>query len=197
MEPYLSPEERKLLLDLAFEAVKATAERSPAPQVALDQLPDKLCHPAATFVTLSLDGALRGCIGTTKPQLALAHDVVQRARSAASNDPRFPAITPEEVPDLEIEISVLTAPQPLKFSSPEQLLESLKPGIDGVIIQRGLQRATFLPQVWERVSDPKTFLELLCQKASLHRNAWRSEEFQVETYQVESFQREPKSISGT
>ena len=195
LDPSLSTDERKLLLDLAYEAVKATAEKSPTPQIALDQLPEGLCRPAATFVTITCKGTLRGCIGTTKPQQALALDVVHRASLAASSDPRFPAITPDEIAYLEIEISVLSTPQPMMFSNPEQLLMSLDPGIDGVIITKGLHRATFLPQVWERVSEPQAFIELLCQKASLHRDAWRTEKISVETYRVESFHREPDSLN--
>lgn len=197
MDPSLSQEERTLLLELAYQAVKATAKGSPTPEIALDGLPDLLCRPAATFVTITSQGTLRGCLGTTKPHQALALDVVHRAVLAASSDPRFPAITAEEIPFLEIEISVLSPPHPLLFSSPEQLLSSLHPGEDGVILSKGLHRATFLPQVWERVSEPQTFIELLCQKASLHRDAWRTEKISVETYQVESFLRKPDSVAGS
>jgi AmmeMemoRadiSam system protein A len=190
----LTQHEREILLDLALQAVKATAEGKMVPSVNLDQFPARLRSPAATFVTLSHAGVLRGCIGTTQPQLPMAQDVVERARSAASKDPRFPPIKPDEVAQLEIEISVLTPPQPLQFSTAQQLLDSLQPGTDGVIIQKGMHRATFLPQVWERIDDPKTFLELLCQKASLHRDAWHTEEIQVATYQVESFHRPPSAL---
>jgi AmmeMemoRadiSam system protein A len=190
----LTQHEREILLDLALQAVKATAEGKMVPSVNLDQFPARLRSPAATFVTLSHAGVLRGCIGTTQPQLPMAQDVVERARSAASKDPRFPPIKPDEVAQLEIEISVLTPPQPLQFSTAQQLLDSLQPGTDGVIIQKGMHRATFLPQVWERIDDPKTFLELLCQKASLHRDAWYTEEIQVATYQVESFHRPPSAL---
>jgi AmmeMemoRadiSam system protein A len=190
----LTQHEREILLDLALQAVKATAEGKMVPSVNLDQFPARLRSPAATFVTLSHAGVLRGCIGTTQPQLPMAQDVVERARSAASKDPRFPPIKPDEVAQLEIEISVLTPPQPLQFSTAQQLLDSLQPGTDGVIIQKGMHRATFLPQVWERIDDPKTFLELLCQKASLHRDAWHTEEIQVAIYQVESFHRPPSAL---
>jgi AmmeMemoRadiSam system protein A len=190
----LTQHEREILLDLALQAVKATAEGKMVPSVNLDQFPARLRSPAATFVTLSHAGVLRGCIGTTQPQLPMAQDVVERARSAASKDPRFPPIKPDEVAQLEIEISVLTPPQPLQFSTAQQLLDSLQPGTDGVIIQKGMHRATFLPQVWERIDDPITFMELLCQKASLHRDAWYTEEIQVATYQVESFHRPPSAL---
>jgi AmmeMemoRadiSam system protein A len=185
----LSENEREILLDLVFQTVKATAEGSALSTINFDQFPESFQHPTATFVTLSTAGALRGCIGTTQIQQALALDVIQRAQSAASRDPRFPAVTPAEVPNLDIEISLLTPPQPILFSSPEDLLERLEAGKEGVIVKSGAHRATFLPQVWERVNDPQTFLELLCQKASLHRDAWRSGKIQVETYEVESFHR--------
>jgi AmmeMemoRadiSam system protein A len=192
VDSILTQDEREFLLDLAFCTVKATAEGSALPTVNLDQLPEALQQPTATFVTLSSDGALRGCIGTTQIQHALAFDVIQRAQAAASRDPRFPAITPAELPHLDIEISLLTPPQPLEFSNPDELLAYLQSKKEGVIVQQGPHRATFLPQVWERVNDPQAFLELLCQKASLHRDAWRSGEVLVETYQVESFHRKAK-----
>ncbi len=185
----LSKEEQEILLDLATDAVHATAAGLKLPDTLTMQLPARLHQPAATFVTLSNHGTLRGCIGTTTPQQPIFQDVIERAAAAASRDPRFPPITPEEVPQLDIEISVLTTPQPLNFSTPEELLNQLKPGTDGVILQMGVHRATFLPQVWERVNDPETFLELLCQKASLHRDAWRTDDVRVETYRVASFHR--------
>jgi AmmeMemoRadiSam system protein A len=193
VKPLLSDDEREILLDLAYQAVLATAEGSALPTIKFDQLPECFQSPMATFVTLSTAGALRGCIGTTQIQQALVLDVIQRAQSAASRDPRFPPVTPAEVPNLDIEISLLTPPQPIKYSSPEELLERLQSGKEGVIVQSGTHRATFLPQVWERVDDPQIFLELLCQKASLHRDAWRSDTIQVETYQVESFHRKTKT----
>ena len=185
----LSKEEQEILLDLASDVVRATAEGAILPETTAMQLPERLHQPAATFVTLSNHGTLRGCIGTTTPQQPLVQDVIERAAAAASRDPRFPPVTPDEVLQLDIEISVLTTPQPVNFSNPEELLTQLRPGTDGVILQMGIHRATFLPQVWERVNDPATFLELLCQKASLHRDAWRTEDVRVETYQVVSFHR--------
>ncbi len=196
MEPTLSIDEQESLLELAFQAVKATAEGEDLPHIDLEQLPDRLRHPAATFVTLSRDGALRGCIGTTQVTHPLAQDVVMRAQSAASLDPRFPAITPDELTDLDIEISLLTTPQPLSFSDPDELLKALGDECYGVILKRGIHRATFLPQVWDRVPDAQTFLELLCQKASLHRDAWKSGEVEVEIYRVESFHRKPASSTA-
>lgn len=193
MKPLLSDNEREILLDLAYQTVLATAEGSALPTIKFDQLPECFQYPTATFVTLSTAGALRGCIGTTQIQQALVLDVIQRAQSAASRDPRFPPVTPAEVPNLDIEISLLTPPHPIKYSSPEELLERLQSGKEGVIVQSGTNRATFLPQVWERVDDSQIFLELLCQKASLHRDAWRSSAIQVETYQVESFHRKSKT----
>jgi AmmeMemoRadiSam system protein A len=193
VEANLSKNEQEILLELAFQTVEATAAGREIPTPNLDQLPERLGRPTATFVTLSKAGMLRGCIGTTHAQQPLAKDVVQRAQSAASLDPRFPAVTPEEVPDLEIEISLLTPPKPLSFGTPDELLAALAAERSGVILKRGANRATFLPQVWERVPDPQSFLELLCQKASLHRDAWRSGEVQIETYQVECYFRKPVS----
>lgn len=187
----LTEEEKRILLDLACSAVEAAAKNQPPPQPHLDQLPPRLREPGASFVTLTQDGMLRGCIGTIKPQLPLAQDVVMRAVAAAREDPRFPPLRPEELPYTSVEVSVLTPPEPLRYETPEEIPSLLRPGIDGVILARGLHRGTFLPQVWEKLPDPHQFLDMLCQKAYLPPGAWKQGDVEVFTYQVESFHREP------
>src|SRR5207248_663070 len=109
---------------------------------------------------------------------------------AATRDYRFLPVTSDEVPELEIEISALSLPQVLNYDSPEALLGRLRPEVDGVILSNGLQRATFLPQVWERVPDPRIFLSMLCEKMGLSPDTWKRKKLEVQIYQVEKFTEE-------
>ncbi len=187
MEAPLSEREQQILLDLAHQSIVAAVAQNRAPRVELDSLPDRLRQPGASFVTLTRSGLLRGCIGTLKHEFPLAQDVVLRAGAAATNDPRFPPLQADEIEDTEIEISVLTTPQPLEYNAPDEIPNLLVPGRDGVIIVYGLKRATFLPQVWEKVDGPEHFLTMLCQKAQLPSEAWKRGELEISTYRVESF----------
>jgi AmmeMemoRadiSam system protein A len=172
---------------LAREALVDTAEGNDLAPLGPQEVPDRLLVPAATFVTLTRRGALRGCIGALQAQAPLAEDVRRHARAAACEDYRFMPVTSDEVGEIEIEVSILSDPKPLAFEGPEDLLAKLRPGVDGVILQLGLHRATFLPQVWEKVPDATSFLSMLCEKAGLPATAWRRAEIQILTYQVESF----------
>jgi AmmeMemoRadiSam system protein A len=180
-------EDHEILLRLARQALVETAGGNLLPPLDPQGLAPHLLAPAATFVTLSRRGVLRGCIGSLQAMMPLAEDVREHARAAASEDYRFMPVTPEEVPEIEIEISILSEPRPMAFDCPEDLLARLRPGVDGVILMMGLHRATFLPQVWEKVPDGETFLSMLCEKAGLPASAWKSPGVQVLTYQVESF----------
>jgi AmmeMemoRadiSam system protein A len=183
----LSKKDRQYLLGLARETIAHTLQGEELPPVVLKNLPEDLSRPGASFVTLTIDGKLRGCIGSIEPRRPLALDVRENAVGAAFRDPRFPPLTPEEFENVEIEVSVLTAPEPLRYSGPEDLFEKLRPHVDGVIIERGWQRATYLPQVWEKVPDPEKFLSSLCLKAGLPHDDYRRPGLQVYTYQVEKF----------
>jgi AmmeMemoRadiSam system protein A len=138
-------------------------------------------------VTLTRDGQLRGCIGTLEPYQALVSDVQEHAIDAATQDYRFPAVKPEELGKIKIEISRLTKPQPLQYDRSKELLTKLRPGIDGVVLMDGLRRATFLPQVWEKLSDPTEFLSHLCLKMGLPADTWRIKKMEILIYQVEEF----------
>ncbi len=142
--------------------------------------------PAATFVTLTLHGQLRGCIGSLEAHRSLYDDVTHNAHAAAFGDPRFPPLAADELPAVCVEVSVLTPPQPLEFSSEADALLRLRPGIDGVIIQYGTQRATFLPQVWEQLPEPHDFMAHLKRKAGLPANL-RAGDLRLAVYQVETF----------
>jgi len=183
----LSESDKQKLLDLAREALVCAVLGQDIPTLNANGLSEALCQDGASFVTLTRHGNLRGCIGTLEARQSLAEDVREHAIEAALDDYRFPPVTPNELPDIRIEISHLTSPQPLEYSSPEELVRKLRPGIDGVVIRDKFRRATFLPQVWENLPDPENFLCQLCLKMGAQRNYWRCNLLTVEIYQVEEF----------
>jgi AmmeMemoRadiSam system protein B/AmmeMemoRadiSam system protein A len=119
----------------------------------------------ATFVTLTKAGRLRGCIGSLAPARTLAEDVAANALAAAFEDPRFPKLSREEWPQCEVEVSLLSAPKTIRFADEADLLEQLRSGEDGVILEHAGRRATYLPQVWELLPDKRRFLDELMKKA--------------------------------
>jgi AmmeMemoRadiSam system protein A len=187
MSAPLTSQEKQVLMRLAREALQAAVTGSRLPPLDLKGFSERLGSPGATFVTLTRRGALRGCIGALQAQIPLAEDVRQHAVAAALDDFRFPPVQPNELDQIEIEVSVLTEPEPLRYDGPEDLIRRLRPDVDGVILTSGAHRATFLPQVWEKVPAPELFLDMLCEKAGLPDNSWREGHLQVSTYQVESF----------
>jgi AmmeMemoRadiSam system protein A len=153
----------------------------------IEELPLKLQQPGVTFVTLTIDGNLRGCVGALEPYQSLVEDVREHAAAAALKDYRFTPVSPDELENISIEISRLTPPEPLDYDGPDELVDKLRPGVDGVVMRDGLHRATFLPQVWEKVTSPTTFLEHLCQKMGAPANLWRRKQLEILVYQVEKF----------
>lgn len=140
-----------------------------------------------TFVTLEIDGNLRGCIGSLRGTDAISEGIQRNALNAALNDFRFVQVSAEELPHITIEVSILTEPVALSFKSPQDLLNKLRPGIDGVVLKKGGAQATFLPQVWDQLPNPEDFLSHLCRKAGLSANAWREQKAEISTYQVQHF----------
>jgi uncharacterized protein len=187
MEDRLSDDEKYILLGLARQALLDAVNNCPLSPLDLNSLPESLQKPGASFVTLTWRGNLRGCIGALEPYVPLAEDVREHARAAALEDYRFPPVRPAEVEEILIEISRLTIPQPLQYEGPVDLLDKLQPGVDGVILVDGFHRATFLPQVWDKLPDKVTFLEHLCQKMGAPEDIWRRKKLQVSIYQVEEF----------
>jgi AmmeMemoRadiSam system protein A len=186
MTDHYTPEEQAILLTLARQTLEAITSGQDAPAVDLAQLPPALAEERACFVTMRRreDGSLRGCTGTLVARRPLAQEVVYMTTQTAFHDPRFVPVMAAEVPGLHLEISVLTPPQPLDFDSPDDLLNRLRPGVDGVTLKLDARRATFLPQVWDSYPDPEIFLSLLAQKMGQAPDAWRHPRLEVETYQA-------------
>lgn len=132
----------------------------------------ELAHPAATFVTLMKNNQLRGCIGSLEAYRPLATDVAENACSAAFCDPRFRPLLNDELAQTRIEVSLLRPAEPFEFLDETDAVNCLCPGIDGLILTYGNRRATFLPQVWESLPDPRHFMEQLKLKAGLPADFW-------------------------
>jgi AmmeMemoRadiSam system protein B/AmmeMemoRadiSam system protein A len=183
--------ERKYLLDLARRTLTGVAANQNSEfKVGTGDVPPQLLETKACFVTLTENGRLRGCIGHIVPLEPLYQAVVENAKNAAIRDPRFWPVAPGETDKIKIEISVLTEPQLLLFCSPEDLLDKLHPGEDGVVLRMGALSATFLPQVWEQVPDKVEFLNELAQKAGGAADDWRGKDVKVSIYHVEAFAEE-------
>jgi len=183
----LDASERTLLLKLARQALEDGVCGRPFTPLYLNELSARLRQPGASFVTLTTHGELRGCIGALEASQPLVEDVRQHAVAAALEDFRFPSVHPEELPFIKIEISRLTTPELLEYRNPEDLLHQLRPGVDGVVLMDGMRRATFLPQVWQKVPEAEIFLGMLCRKMGAPSEAWRKKKLTVLTYQVEEF----------
>lgn len=150
-----------------------------------------LQQPGATFVTLTLEGELRGCIGSLEAWRSLEEDVRENAIAAAFHDPRFPPLTRQEFPRIRVEVSLLSAPCPILFSNEADAVSQLRPGIDGVIFECHGRRGTFLPQVWESLPDRQAFFSHLKQKAGFPPSFW-SPEVKLYRYEVRKWKETEK-----
>lgn len=191
MSVSLSEDERRCLLATARLTLEAAVRGEPLPEVQMALVPPRLLEPGASFVTLTVSGSLRGCIGSLEARQPLVDDVREHAVAAALEDFRFPPVQPAELPNIEIEISRLTAPRPLAYADSTDLLAKLRPKIDGVVIRDGMRRATFLPQVWAKIPDPADFLDNLCYKMGAPFDYWRRTRLDVLVYEVEEFRERP------
>ncbi len=144
-------------------------------------------QPRATFVTLTIDGQLRGCIGSLEAREPLLESVRHNAVNAAFHDPRFSPLSRAEFDKIDIEVSILTPSRPLNYKDDKDLTAKLRPHVDGVILRKGFAGATFLPQVWDQLPDVEDFLGHLCRKAGLSANTWKTDKLEVMTYQVQYF----------
>ena len=182
----MKTEHQNLLLKIARASIFQGLEKSGEDPPLLGEVPVELMEERATFVTLEIGGRLRGCIGMLEACRPLAEDVEHNARAAAFQDPRFPPLSRKEFKLLEIHISVLSPPEEITFSSETDLLAQIRPGIDGLILQEGFSRGTFLPSVWEELPEKEMFLAHLKLKAGLPDTYW-SDTLQVFRYTAEYF----------
>ncbi|MGD8784021.1 MAG: AmmeMemoRadiSam system protein A [Thioalkalispiraceae bacterium] len=182
----LNQQEQEQLIDVAKQSIKYGLEHGERLEVDSNDYPASLTPRRATFVTLKKNSQLRGCIGTLTAHAPLVIDVADNAFSAAFKDPRFPPVTEKEFNDLQYHISILSEPEPMQIKNEQDLLDQLRPGIDGVVLHEVSRRSTFLPSVWESLSDPKSFIENLKLKAGLDKDYW-SDTIHFERYTVEEF----------
>lgn len=189
--PDLPPVAGPVLTAIARAAITRRLREGAAPEPTTDGGTDQpwLDEPGASFVTLTIDGRLRGCIGTITAYRPLSADVAGNAEAAALSDRRFAPITARELPALQIEVSVLSIPEDLDCTDESQACAQLRPGIDGVILQTPGHRATFLPQVWDKLANPHTFLAQLRLKAGLPIDYWAND-LRLSRYTVRAYHEE-------
>jgi AmmeMemoRadiSam system protein A len=180
----LNKESRQRLLGLAKNSIQHGLQTGRPIKINLDDYPKELTERRATFVTLEINHQLRGCIGMLEAVRPLAEDIAENAFSAAFKDPRFPPLDARELDNLDIHLSILTPAEPVSFSSEQDLLSQLQPGIDGLILEEGRRRGTFLPSVWESLPEPEQFLRHLKQKAGLSPDYW-SKNIRIYRYHTE------------
>lgn len=184
----LSNEDRRVVIEMAKQAIEYALRSADHQKLPLDPADynEELQQKRATFVTLEINGELRGCIGTLEAFRPLIVDVAANAHAAAFSDPRFFPLSQEEFANIDIHISILSPPTPMTFRSENDLVTQLQPGVDGLILQEGINKGTFLPSVWESLPDPQQFLAHLKRKAGLSQNYW-SDTLQVFRYTTEYF----------
>ncbi|MBN2016475.1 AmmeMemoRadiSam system protein A [Candidatus Dojkabacteria bacterium] len=183
----LPKKEQEYLLNLSRKALEKIFETGKGLVVKDSDIPENLRQNRATFVTLTINGKLRGCIGKIYPVQEIYKDVVENTYSAAFDDPRFAQLTKEEFKKVKIEISILDKPKLLKYKNPDNLITKLRKEKPGVILRQNLYSATFLPQVWDELKTPQEFLSHLCLKAGLGINDWQKGNLEIETYNVLKF----------
>ena len=188
----LNDDEGALLIALARNTleVNLTEAADPMDTGKMIHTHPGLKRQTGTFVTLTLNGQLRGCIGNLTATESIAQGVRNNAISAAFHDHRFKPLTPAELAEIHIEVSILSEPVPLWFADGDDLVAKLRPHVDGVILRKGNRGATFLPQVWEQLPEPTDFLAHLCRKAGLPGDAWTKPGIEISTYQVQYFEEE-------
>jgi AmmeMemoRadiSam system protein A len=187
MDDMLTAEQGAFLLRLARLAIAEKLGGQEKIPVAEDAA---LQRESGTFVTLKIAGQLRGCIGNLEPAGSIIDGIHRNALNAAFHDYRFSPLSQEERDQVHIDISILTPASPLLYSDAADLLQKIRPGIDGIILSHGSARATFLPQVWEQLPQPEQFLGHLCLKAGLPEQAWRDSHPEILVYRVQCFAEE-------
>ncbi|MDP8217712.1 MAG: AmmeMemoRadiSam system protein A [Candidatus Theseobacter exili] len=195
----LKESDKILLLRLARETIVEFLSNGTVSNVSADQFDEALNANRACFVTLQKRGSgLRGCIGTFDTGSPLYENVISRAIAAATQDYRFNRVDISEMKDIKIEISVLTPPEPLIVSSADELLDKIKPDIDGVILKTrfGGRQSTFLPQVWDQIPSKEQFFSHLCMKQGAPDNAWKDDFKHVEIFTYQAIKFEENKYGG-
>lgn len=182
----ITTEEKATLLKLATRSIEYGLKHQTIMTVELNDYPESLQQVAATFVTLTIQQQLRGCIGTLEAYRPLLIDVIENAYAAAFRDPRFSPVNNTELNLLQYHISLLQPSVEMQFDSEEDLLQQIQPGTDGLIFNSGGRRATFLPSVWEQLPEPGEFMNHLKIKAGFDKNYWSSD-ITVSRYHVDEF----------
>ena len=185
--PY-SEEEQSILLDIAEQSIGHGLKTGNLPTIQLKKYSKPLQELRATFVTLTKQGELRGCIGTLHPVRPLILDVNYNAYAAAFEDPRFPPLKPHEKAFLELSISILSTPEPFPVESEQDLIDRLNPGVDGLILSDAYHRGTFLPSVWTSLPDPEQFVTHLKLKSGMSADYW-AKDIKIEKYLTFSISR--------
>jgi AmmeMemoRadiSam system protein A len=180
----LTKQQQQTLLTLAKKSIEYGLKTNQPLPVNLADCSPELKEQRATFVTLEIHHKLRGCIGMLEAVRPLVVDITENAFAAAFNDSRFPPLNAHELNELEIHLSILSTPEAMSFNSEQDLIVQLQPGIDGLILQEGYRRGTFLPSVWEQLPEPTQFLTHLKQKAGLSPDYW-SDTVQMHRYHTE------------
>lgn len=183
----LSVKDQKICLEVARKSIQQGLMSGEKLHVVTNDYSADLQQKAASFVTLHKKGMLRGCIGALEAYQPLINDVAEHAYAAAFQDPRFPALDEDEVDLLKIDISVIGTAEKIDFASEADLIEQLRPGVDGLILEYGYNRGTFLPSVWEQLPDKKEFLNHLKAKAGLSQSWWDSA-VNISRYETFSFE---------
>lgn len=168
----LGQDEQRQLPLIARQSIQRGLDVGTALQVELDSLPPALLTPMGVFVTLTSGGSLKGCIGSMESTDPLAQAVADNAYAAAFRDHRFAPLQATELADTDIEISILSPMVPLRARDRAHLLDTLRPGTDGLLLEDGHHRSTFLPAVWQQLSSPESFFDHLLSKAGLATDHW-------------------------
>ena len=166
----LDPMAAETAVQIARRSWELTDGSTSLEELAISALPDDLVDQRSSFVTITNHGKLRGCIGSTDAQYPLAEDIARNAISASSRDYRFPPISTGELPDIRLEVTILTRPVPLFYQDYEELVGKFKPGTHGVILTSGTRKGLLLPQVWDRLPDVDRFLEMIALKAGIPKD---------------------------
>jgi AmmeMemoRadiSam system protein A len=179
------------LLEVARRSIEHGVATGDLLRLDVNDYPESLRKPRATFVTLHHEGELRGCMGALEASRPLVSDVAHNAHAAAFRDPRFPPLPEAELRDLEIHLSILSPLERLAVADESDLLRQLRPGIDGLVLRNQTHHGTFLPSVWEGLAEPAEFVRQLKRKAGLPQDDW-SDDWEVLRYTVESIPRDAK-----